>query len=41
MTMNLYDYGPQPKPPIPPASEVYNLTPQVSAALSHAKLGCT
>ncbi len=41
MTMNLYDYGPQPKPAIPPASEVYDLTPQVSAALSHAKLGCT
>ena len=41
MTMNLFDYGPQPKPPIPPASEVYDLTPQVSAALSRAKLGCT
>ncbi len=41
MTMNLFDYGPQPKPPIPPANEVYDLTPQVSAALSHAKLGCT
>jgi hypothetical protein len=41
MTTNLYDYGPQAKPPIPPASEVYDLTPQVSAALRHAKLGCT
>jgi hypothetical protein len=41
MTMNLYDYGPQPKPSIPAARDVYDLTPQVSAALHHAKLGCT
>ncbi len=41
MTMDLYDYGPQRKPQIPPAREVYDATPLVSAALSHAKFGCS
>lgn len=41
MTLDLYDYGPQAKPRIPPASETYDLTPAVSAALSRAKLGCS
>ncbi len=41
MTMDLYDYGPQSKPSIPPASKVYNLTPLVTAGLRHAKLGCS
>jgi hypothetical protein len=40
MTMDLYDYGPQPKPQIPPVSEVYDATPLVSAALRQAKFGC-
>ncbi len=41
LTTDLYDYGPQPKPRIPPASQVYDATPLASAALSHAKLGCS
>lgn len=41
MTMDLYDYGPQPKPRIPPSSKVYDATPLVSAALSQAKFGCS
>ncbi len=41
LTTDLYDYGPQPKPHIPPASEVYDATPLASAALQHAKLGCS
>jgi hypothetical protein len=41
LTTDMYDYGPQPKPRIPPASEVYDATPLASAALSHAKLGCS
>jgi hypothetical protein len=41
LTMDLYDYGPQPRPRIPPASQVFDATPLASAALSHAKLGCS
>lgn len=41
MTMDLYDYGPQPAPRIPPASSVYDITPLITEGLSHAKLGCT
>jgi hypothetical protein len=40
LTMDLYDYGPQAKPHIPPASRVYDLTPVFAAGLKHAKLGC-
>ena len=41
LTMDLYDYGPQPKPRIPARSGVYDLTPLVTAGLKHAKLGCS
>jgi hypothetical protein len=41
MTMDLYDYGRQSKPQIPPPKRVYDLTPLVSAGLKHAKLGCS
>ena len=41
MTSDMYDYGPQPKPRIPSASQVYDLTPLASAALRQAKLGCS
>lgn len=40
-TLDIYDYGPQPKPRLPSASEAYNLTPRVLAILKHAKLGCS
>jgi hypothetical protein len=41
MTIDLFDYGPQSKPGIPPANRVYDLTPLVTAGLKHAKLGCS
>jgi hypothetical protein len=41
MTMNLFDFGAQPKPKLPAAGDVYNLTPLISAGLRHAKIGCS
>jgi hypothetical protein len=41
MAMDLFHYGPQPKPRIPPANKVYDLTPLLSNGLQHAKLGCS
>ena len=41
MTMNLFDYGAQPKPKLPAAGHVYNLTPLISAGLRNAKVGCS
>ncbi len=41
LTMDLYDYGPQAKPRIPPRAQVYDLTPLLTAGLKHAKLGCS
>jgi hypothetical protein len=41
MTMELYDYGPQPQPSIPSASESYDITPQLEKLLKNAKLGCS
>jgi hypothetical protein len=40
MSLDLYDFGPQSTPPIPPSHSVYDLTPLISRALSHARLGC-
>lgn len=40
MTADLFDYGPQPRPKIPPASQTYDLTPVMQAALRHVKFGC-
>ena len=39
MTMNITGYGPQPAPPIPPASEVTNLTSLLGSALSSSTGG--
>jgi len=41
MTLELYDFGPQSTPAIPADKTVYDLTPLISKALAHAKLGCT
>jgi hypothetical protein len=41
MTMDLYDYGRQPQPTLPAASQTYDITPQITKLLTHAKLGCT
>jgi hypothetical protein len=41
MTLELYDFGPQSTPTIPDSKSVYDLTPLISKALRHAKLGCT
>jgi hypothetical protein len=41
MTLDLYDFGAQATPAIPDSKAVYDLTPLISKALRHAKLGCT
>jgi hypothetical protein len=41
MTMDLYDYGPQPAAQAPPSSQAYDLTPLLAASMQHIKLGCT
>jgi hypothetical protein len=40
MTLDLYDFGAQTTPAIPADHAVYDLTPLITKALSHAKLGC-
>jgi hypothetical protein len=40
MTIDLYDYGPQAPPRIPRPSRVYDVTPVITSALRHVKLGC-
>ena len=40
MSLDLYDFGPQSTPSIPPNRSVYNLTPVISKALRRANLGC-
>lgn len=40
LTAELYDYGPQPRPRIPPASQTYDLTPLLQSTLARVKLGC-
>jgi hypothetical protein len=40
LSTDMYDYGPQPRPRIPPASQVYDLTPLVQAAMRRVHLGC-
>lgn len=40
MMMDLYDYGPQPRPALPSASETYDITPQVDKVLKNVKLSC-
>jgi hypothetical protein len=41
MTLELYDFGAQSTPVIPDSKSVYDLTPLISKALRHAKLGCS
>ncbi|HEX3975508.1 MAG TPA: hypothetical protein VHW96_04550 [Solirubrobacteraceae bacterium] len=41
MTMDLYDYGPQPATTLPPSSQAFDLTPLLSASMQHVKLGCS
>jgi hypothetical protein len=41
MTMDLYDYGPQPTTRVPPDSQTYDLTPLVTSAMKNVKLGCS
>jgi hypothetical protein len=40
MSADLYDYGPQPRPKIPPAAQTYDLTPLLQATLQRVRLGC-
>ncbi len=40
MTMDLYDYGPQPTTQLPPSSQAFDLTPLLSASMQNVKLGC-
>jgi hypothetical protein len=40
MTLVLYDYGAQPRPAVPSPRQVYDLTPIITGALAHVKLGC-
>jgi hypothetical protein len=39
-TMDLFDYGPQPKPAMPSASQAYDFTPMLRSALNKVKPGC-
>lgn len=41
MTIDLYDFGPQPTPRLPTASQVYDLTPLLARDLKSAKLSCS
>jgi hypothetical protein len=40
MTMDLYDYGPQPTTRMPSDGQAYDLTPLVSSAMKNIKFGC-
>lgn len=41
LTADLYDYGPQPRPKIPAASQTYDLTPLLQATMQRVRLGCS
>lgn len=41
MDMDLFGYGPQPRPQLPSATDSYDLTPLLTSALGKAKFGCT
>jgi hypothetical protein len=41
MSLDLFDYGPQPSPPLPTASEVYDITPVIASALRRTPPHCT
>jgi hypothetical protein len=41
MTMDLFDYGPQPKTQLPSDAQAFDLTPLLATAMQNIKLGCT
>jgi hypothetical protein len=41
MTVDLFDYGAQPRATIPSPSQTYDLTPLLRSSLQHAKYGCS
>ncbi len=41
MSMDLFDYGPQPEPTMPAAGQSFDITPLMKSALSRVKLGCS
>ena len=41
MTMDLYDYGPQPTTQMPSAADAYDITPFITAAMKNIKGGCS
>lgn len=41
MTMDLYDYGAQPRTQVPPDSQAFDLTPLVTSAMKNIKFGCS
>ena len=41
MSADLYDYGPQPRPKMPSASQTYDLTPLLQTTMERVKVGCT
>lgn len=41
MTMDLYDYGPQPSIQVPSDSQAYDLTPLMTSAMKNIKVGCS
>lgn len=40
MTMDLFGYGPQPQPQLPPSSAIYDLTPLLTSTINKLQLGC-
>lgn len=40
MTMDLYDYGPQPSTAVPRAADAYDVTPLLTSTLAKVKFGC-
>jgi hypothetical protein len=41
MTMDLYDYGAQPRTQIPSDAQAFDLTPLMTTAMQNVKFGCT
>jgi hypothetical protein len=40
MSADLYDYGPQPRPKMPSASQTYDLTPLLQTTMKRVRVGC-
>lgn len=41
MSMDMYDYGPQPATQVPSDADAYDITPFISAAMKNIKAGCS